>query len=64
MQGREGAIPPYSNLFFDVVITDVKKAPKEQPQQGMNLTPEQMQQLQQQMQQQGRGADQGGAEDR
>jgi FKBP-type peptidyl-prolyl cis-trans isomerase len=64
MQGREGAIPPYSNLFFDVVITDVKKAPKEQPQQGMNLTPEQMQQLQQQMQQQGRGADQGGTEDR
>ena len=56
-QGSQGVIPPYSNLIFDVVITDVKDAPKQTPrpagQPGMNnLTPEQIQQLQQQMQQQ------------
>lgn len=55
MQGRQGAIPPYANLFFDIEVKDVNEAPKQQPQQGMNLTPEQMQQLQQQMQQQGQG---------
>ena len=55
-QGSQGAIPPYSNLIFDVEIKDVKDAPKQTAptgQQGMNnLTPEQIQQLQQQMQQQ------------
>lgn len=55
-QGSQGAIPPYSNLIFDVEIRDVKDAPKQTAptgQQGMNnLTPEQIQQLQQQMQQQ------------
>lgn len=55
-QGSQGAIPPYSNLIFEVEIRDVKDAPKQTAPaggQGTNsLTPEQMQQLQQQMQQQ------------
>jgi FKBP-type peptidyl-prolyl cis-trans isomerase len=55
-QGSQGAIPPYSNLIFDVEIKDVKDAPKQQAptgKGGMNsLTPEQIRQLQQQMQQQ------------
>ena len=57
-QGIEGAIPPFSNLIFDIEIRDVKDAPKQTApapgqQGGMNnLTPEQIQQLQQQMQQQ------------
>lgn len=63
-QGSQGAIPPYSNLIFDVEIRDIKDyvkpaAPTGQGG-GMNsLTPEQIQQLQQQMQQQ-RGQQQGG----
>lgn len=61
-EGSQGAIPPFSNLVFDIVINDVKDAPKQVPgagPQGMNsLTPEQIQQLQQQMQQQ-RGQQQG-----
>jgi FKBP-type peptidyl-prolyl cis-trans isomerase FkpA len=55
-QGSQGAIPPYSNLIFDIEVRDVSDAPKQTApsgQQGMNnLTPEQIQQLQQQMQQQ------------
>ncbi len=58
-QGSQGAIPPFANLIFDVEIRDVKDAPKEttpapgqsQPGGMNNLTPEQIQQLQQQMQQ-------------
>ncbi len=53
-QGSQGAIPPYSNLVFDIVINDIKDAPKQAAgagPQGMNsLTPEQIKQLQQQMQ--------------
>jgi FKBP-type peptidyl-prolyl cis-trans isomerase FkpA len=57
-QGSQGAIPPYSNLIFDVEIRDIKDAPKQaaptgpQGMSGNSLTPEQIQQLQQQMQQQ------------
>src|SRR3954470_15705078 len=53
-QGSQGAIPPYSNLIFDVEVKDVKDAPKQSPtaQQQPSLTPEQMQQLQKQMQEQ------------
>ncbi|GEO08918.1 FKBP-type peptidyl-prolyl cis-trans isomerase [Segetibacter aerophilus] len=56
-QGSQGAIPPYANLIFDIEIRDVKDAPKQaaptgQPGGMNNLTPEQIQQLQQQMQQQ------------
>lgn len=57
-QGSQGAIPPFSNLIFDIEVRDVKDAPKQTApapgqQGGMNnLTPEQIQQLQQQMQQQ------------
>lgn len=56
-QGSQGAIPPYSNLIFDVEIRDIKDAPKQAAPSGQpggmnNLTPEQIQQLQQQMQQQ------------
>lgn len=54
-QGSQGAIPPFSNLVFDVEIRDVKDAPKQTSSTGRpggmnNLTPEQIQQLQQQMQ--------------
>ncbi len=53
MQGSPGAIPPYSNLIFDVEIRDVKNAPAEAAQPNPSgLTPEQMQQLQQMQQQQ------------
>lgn len=62
-QGSPGVIPPYANLVFEIEIVDVKDAPPQMPgggQQGMNsLTPEQIQQLQQQMQQQ-RGRQQQG----
>jgi FKBP-type peptidyl-prolyl cis-trans isomerase FkpA len=63
-EGSQGAIPPFSNLIFEIEIRDVKDAPKQAAaapgQQGMNsLTPEQIQQLQQQMQQQ-RGQQQQG----
>lgn len=52
-QGSEGAIPPYSNLAFDIEVLDVKDAPKEAPGQNpYGLTPEQMQKLQEQMMQQ------------
>ncbi len=53
----DGPIPGNANLIFDIEVVDVKNAPPQQPQQlggnGLdNLTPEQMQQLQEQMQQQ------------
>jgi FKBP-type peptidyl-prolyl cis-trans isomerase len=56
-QGSQGAIPPYANLIFDVEIRDVKDAPKQSAPSGQpggmnNLTPEQIQQMQEQMQQQ------------
>ncbi|MGN6617199.1 MAG: FKBP-type peptidyl-prolyl cis-trans isomerase [Ilyomonas sp.] len=56
-QGSQGVIPPFANLVFDIEVKDIKDAPKQQPGQGMNgLTPEQLQQLQEQMQkQQGQG---------
>lgn len=56
-QGMQGAIAPFTPLVFDIEVVDVKKAnpnaPKPAAPQGM--TPEQMQQLKAQMQQQQQG---------
>ncbi len=51
--GNGPKIPPYSNLIFDVQITDIGVAPKKQEQPMMDPRMlEQMQQQQQQQQQQ------------
>lgn len=56
-QGMQGVIAPFTPLVFDIEVIDVKhanpNAPKPAAQQG--LTPEQMQQLKAQMQQQQKG---------
>lgn len=49
-QPQGADIPAFSNLIFDIEVTDVKDAPAKQA--NPSMTPEQMQQLQQQMQQQ------------
>ncbi|TKK67198.1 hypothetical protein FC093_15045 [Ilyomonas limi] len=57
MRGAGQDIPANANLIFDIEVVDVKDAPPAQPQQQGgnpfgNLSPEQMKQLQEQMQQQ------------
>jgi FKBP-type peptidyl-prolyl cis-trans isomerase len=61
MQGSPGAIPPFSNLGFDIVVKKVADAPKQAPAApGTQLTPEQMQALQEEMQRRQQGGQQGG----
>ena len=56
-QGSPPVIPPYSNLVFDISVTDVADAPKMPAGQNqMHLTPQQMQQLEEQMQKQQKGS--------
>jgi hypothetical protein len=56
-QGSPPTIPAYSNLVFDIVVNDVTEAPKEPAGQNqMHLTPEQMQQLEEEMQRQHQGS--------
>jgi FKBP-type peptidyl-prolyl cis-trans isomerase len=46
--GQQGVIPPYANLIFQVEVTNVNDAPKQQPQQMVPGDPRQQQQPQQQ----------------
>jgi FKBP-type peptidyl-prolyl cis-trans isomerase len=46
--GQQGVIPPYANLVFQVEVTNVNDAPKQQPQQMVPGDPRQQQQPQQQ----------------
>lgn len=56
-QGSPPTIPAYSNLVFDVEVNDVTDAPKVPAGQNqMHLTPEQMQQLEEEMQRQHQGS--------
>jgi FKBP-type peptidyl-prolyl cis-trans isomerase FkpA len=50
-QGSGAVIKPFENLIFDIEVVDVTDAPQGQAGQGRpNLTPEQLKQLQEQMQ--------------
>ncbi len=66
MRGGGGDIPPYANLIFDMEVLDVKEAPAETqngPGNPMNsLTPEQIQQIQEQMKRQQQQQQQGGGQ--
>jgi FKBP-type peptidyl-prolyl cis-trans isomerase FkpA len=50
-QGSPPEIKPFENLMFDIEVVDITDAPKQQPGQGRGqLTPEQLQQLKEQLQ--------------
>ena len=57
-QGSPPVIPAYSNLIFDIIVTDVKIAPPPAPRPPMGqMTPQQRMQMMQQMQKMRHGKD-------